>query len=161
MTTYATAPAGDTELSAAITIDAYPAQVWALVADLERMSAWSPQVVKTVAFGKPVRLGTRFVNLNHQGRKHWPTTARVVRYEPEREIAFRITENRTVWSFRLEEADGGTLLTHRRETPAGISALSTVLTRYFLGGKELFEREMQAGMEQTLERIKADIEAKG
>ena len=158
MTTHATVPA---ELTAAITIDAPPAQVWALVADLERMSAWSPQVVKTVALGKPVRLGTRFVNLNRQGGKRWPTTAKVVRYEPEREIAFRITENRTVWSFQLEVADGGTLLTHRRETPEGISALSTVLTRYLLGGKEPFERELLTGMEQTLARIKADTETKG
>jgi uncharacterized protein YndB with AHSA1/START domain len=126
-----TAPGTDSaeaaELAATITIAATPAQVWALIADVERMSGWSPQVVKTKAFGKPVKLGTRFVNLNCQGWKHWPTTAQIVRFAPERDMAFRITENYTVWSFRLEEADGGTVLTHRRETPNGISTLSRVL----------------------------------
>lgn len=159
MTEQVTAVAEGNELTATIAIAAPAARVWALVADVERMSEWSPQVVKTVAFGKPLRLGTRFVNLNHQGWKHWPTTARVVRYTPEREIAFRVTENRTVWSFRLEEAGGRTLLTHRREAPDGISAVSGVLVKYALGGKDDFERSMRDGMGQTLTRIKAELEA--
>lgn len=149
-----------TELSATTTINAAPADVWALVTDLPRMAKWSDQVVKTKVLGGEVKLGTRFVNLNHQGWKHWPTNAKVVRFTPHSDFAFRITENRTVWSFQLEDAgDGTTTVTHRRETPEGISGLSRGLTKAVLGGQDEFCAELQSGMEGTLARLKADAEA--
>jgi len=147
------------ELSASVTIAATPAQIWSLISDLPRMHEWSPQVVRTVVVPKPTQLGSRMFNLNRQGRlKRWPTTGKVVRFSPNREIAFRITENRTIWSFQLEEVDGGTRVTHRRETPQGISAVSTVLTKLMLGGMEPFAAELQEGMQQTLGRVKAVAE---
>lgn len=151
-----TADAAD--LEATITVDATPAQVWAMVTDVARMSAWSPQVVKTIVLGGPVRLGTRFLNINHQGWKHWPTNARVVRFTPHRDFAFRIVENRTVWSYQLDEVDGGTRVTHRREVPDGISTLSRGLTAAAFGGQRRFAALLQEGMEQTLQRLKADAE---
>jgi uncharacterized protein YndB with AHSA1/START domain len=147
-----------TELTATVTIDAPPAQVWSLLSDLTRMREWSPQVVRTAVVPQPVRLGSRMFNLNKQGAKRWPTTGKVVRFSPNRDIAFRITENRTIWSFQLEEADGGTRVTHRRETPQGISALSKVLTKVALGGQEPFVAELQRGMQQTLDRVKTAAE---
>ena len=147
------------ELSASVTIAATPAQVWSLISDLPRMNEWSPQVVRTVVVPSPTRLGSRMFNLNKQGRKRWPTTGRVVRFAPSRDLAFRIAENRTIWSFQLEDADGGTRVTHRRETPQGISVLSKVLTKVALGGQEPFVAELKQGMQQTLERIKAAAEA--
>ena len=150
-----------TELTATVTIDANPAQVWALITDLPRMASWSPQVVRSfVLGGGPVREGTRFLNLNHQGWKHWPTTGRVVRFRPHEDFAFRITENRTIWSFQLEPVGDGpqTMVTHRRETPEGISALSTSLTKLAFGGQEPFTTELVEGMHQTLGRLKADAE---
>jgi uncharacterized protein YndB with AHSA1/START domain len=159
MTTAAAAAATGTELKATITVAAPPARVWALVTDVRRMNEWSPQVVRTVVLGRPLRLGTWFLNLNHQGRKHWPTTAKVVRFQPHRDFAFRVTENRTIWSFQLEPtADGGTVITHRRETPDGISAVSKVLTAVALGGQESFVPELLEGMSQTLERVRAELE---
>jgi hypothetical protein len=122
------------------------------------MSSWSPQVARTYVLGGPVRLGTRFFNLNHDGWKHWPTTAQVVRFAPHRDFAFRIGENRTIWSFALEEIDGGTRVTQRRETPDGISAVSNVLVEIGLGGQERFVADLLEGMSQTLERIKAEVE---
>jgi uncharacterized protein YndB with AHSA1/START domain len=159
MTTTAAASATGSELKATLTVAAPPAQVWALVTDVARMGEWSPQVVRTFVLGGPTRLGTRFVNLNHQGWKHWPTSAKVVRFEPHRDFAFRITENRTVWSFQLEPtADGGTFITHRRETPHGISAVSNVLVAAALGGQGSFVPELLEGMGRTLDRIKAELE---
>lgn len=147
------------ELTAETTIAAAPAAVWSLVSDLARMNEWSPQVVRTVVRPSPTRLGSRMFNLNQQGLKRWPTTAKVVRFTPERDLAFRVTENRSIWSFQLEPtADGGTRLTHRRETPQGISMLSKVLTKVALGGQEPFVAELQKGMQQTLSRIKAAAE---
>ncbi|MFT4265102.1 MAG: SRPBCC family protein [Nocardioides sp.] len=157
---HVTAAVIDDELQATIAIDAPPAQVWALVSDVRRMAEWSPQVVRSVVLGGPVRLGTRFVNLNHQGWKYWPTNAKVVRFEPHADFAFRIAENHTVWSFGLEPtADGGTLLTQRRETPDGITTLSNLLVGVVLGGQKAFVPELLAGMTQTLERVKAEAES--
>jgi uncharacterized protein YndB with AHSA1/START domain len=148
------------ELSATIEIDAAPAQVWALIADLPRMREWSDQVVKTKVVGGEVKVGARMVNLNQQGWKRWPTTAKVVRCTPHADLAFRVAENKTVWSYQLEPIDGGarTRVTHRRETPEGISSLSKGLTKVVLGGMEGFTAEMGSGMQTTLERIKTAAE---
>ena len=143
------------ELTVETTIAAPSARVWSLVSDLARMNEWSPQVVRTVVLPSPARLGSRMFNLNQQGRKRWPTTGKVVRFSAEREIAFRIAENRSIWSFQLEPiADGGTRVSHRRETPQGVSMLSKVLTKLALGGQEPFVAELRQGMQQTLGRIK-------
>ena len=147
------------ELEASTVIAATPATIWAMVTDVRRMASWSPQVVRTVVLGGPLRRGTRFVNLNRQGWKHWPTNAQVVRFTPHSDFAFKILENGTVWSFRLEPAEGGTRVTERRETPTGISLLSRGLTKAVLGGQEAFVEELLAGMTQTLERLKAEAEA--
>ncbi|WGL52536.1 SRPBCC family protein [Nocardioides sp. BP30] len=148
------------DLTAAVTIAAPPAAVWALVTDVERMAEWSPQVRRSFVAGRPVRLGTRFLNINRDGWKHWPTSAKVVRFSPHEDFAFRITENRTVWSFRLEpSADGGTVLTQARETPDGIAPISTALVNAVLGGQRHFTDCLRTGMAQTLQRIKAAAES--
>lgn len=145
------------QLEATIDVDATPAEVWAVVSDLPRMSELSHQVVKTIVPGG-VRLGARMINLNRQGWKFWPTNARVVRYDPQREIAFRVTENRTIWSYRLVPSEGGTTVVHRREVPDGVSKLSTTLTNAVLGGVPKFTDELQQGMQRTLGKIKAAAE---
>jgi hypothetical protein len=88
----------------------------------------------------------------------WPTRAKVVRFEPHREFAFRVKDNFTIWSFTLEPTATGTRVTQRRETPDGISDISVRLTRVALGGQEQFRSELLDGMRQTLERLKADAE---
>ena len=147
------------QLEQSIEIDATPAQVWALVSDVPRMASWSPQVVRSTVKGGEVGLGATFRNLNRQGLLLWPTNAKVVRFEPDRDFAFRIKENRTIWSFELAEtATGGTLLTQRREVPQGISAVSIGLTKVVLGGIDGFSARLRSGMASTLQRVKAEAE---
>ncbi|HWJ65790.1 MAG TPA: SRPBCC family protein [Nocardioides sp.] len=152
-------------LEDSIEISAPADKVWSLVTDIPRMSKWSPQVVKSTVKGGEVKLGATFSNLNKQGIKRWPTSGKVVRFTPpadgtQGDFAFKIRENRTVWSFALEPtADGGTRLIERRETPQGISGVSMVLTKVVLGGQEGFTDELRKGIRQTLERIKAEAEA--
>jgi uncharacterized protein YndB with AHSA1/START domain len=149
-------------LEETIEVAAPPAAVWALVSDVARMASWSPQVVKTFVRGGPVRDGTRFFNINRRGPLFWPTRAKVVTFEPHRELAFRIKENWTVWSFTLEPTEsGGTRVTERRRAPDGISGVSHRLTRVALGGQQVFTEELRAGMRQTLERIRAELEQRG
>jgi uncharacterized protein YndB with AHSA1/START domain len=144
-------------IEATIEIAAPPAEVWALVSDLRNMARWSPQVVKTFAKA-PVAEGSTMLNINRRGFLVWPTQSKVVRLVPEREIAFRVKENYTVWSYRLEATGTGTRVTARREAPQGISDLSVGLTKRALGGVDAFTVELQEGMRQTLQRIKADAE---
>lgn len=147
------------ELEQSIEIDAPVAQVWALVSDVTRMASWSPQVVRSTVKGGVVKQGATFKNLNRQGLLFWPTNAKIVRLEPHRDIAFRIKENRTIWSFELAEtASGGTLLTQRREVPHGISKLSLGLTKVVFGGVDGFTERLRAGMSETLAKVKAEAE---
>ena len=148
------------ELEASIDVAAPPAAVWAMVTDIERMASWSPQVVRTSVKGGGVQQGTRFSNLNRQGLIFWPTKGKVVRFEPHRDFAFRIAENRTIWSFELEPLPGGaTRVTQRRELPDGISNFSLGLTKIVLGGVDKFTDRLRDGMRLTLERIKAEAES--
>lgn len=144
-----------------IDVAAPPSRVWELVCDVRRMPEWSPQVASTRlrAGFDHCALGAEFTNRNREAGLEWTTHGEITRYDAERVIAFRIAENWAVWSFLLEPADGGTVLTQRRETPDGISDLSIELTDGFLGGQAPFTERLRAGMRQTLERIKAAAEA--
>ena len=147
-------------LEATIEIDAPPEKVWALVSDIERMSSWSPQVVRSTVNGDEVGLGTTFANENQQDDVVWPTNAKVVRFDPPRDFAFKVKENRLVWSFELEPLPGGgTRVTERRECPDQITDLSIGFTDKYLGGVEAFTERQRAGIRETLERLKADAES--
>lgn len=146
-------------ISASTEIDAPPAAVWALVSDLTAMPRWSPQTMRSFHRGGGNGLGARFLNLNRKGLLLWPTQSKVVRFEPEVEIAWRVKENYTVWSLRLEPtASGGTRLTSTREAPEGISDVSVRLTKIAFGGVPTFTATLQADMATTLAKIKAAVE---
>lgn len=135
-------------------------RVWALVSDLANMSRWSPQVWKTIVRERPVQLGTRTFNINRRGLLVWPTRSKVVRFEPHHEVAFRIKDNFTIWSFLLEDTEsGGTRITQRREAPDGVSGISRTLTKRVLGGQAPFQAELREGMQQTLRRIRTEAES--
>ncbi|MGY4100138.1 SRPBCC family protein [Nocardia sp. R16R-3T] len=145
-------------IEAAIEIAAPPEQVWAVVADLRRMAEFSPQCVRMLALGAP-KAGTWTINLNTDGKKYWPTTARIVRYEPNQAFAFRINENRSIWSYTLEPTATGTRLIERRDVPNGTSWLSRKAIDAALGGEAPFEELLERGMKETLDKIKSAVEA--
>lgn len=145
-------------LEATIDMNAAPEEVWPLVSDLPRMASWSPQVLKTIQRG-PGGLGTRTININRSGWKVWPTRSKVIRFEAPREFAFRVKDNKTIWSYTLEPLEGGgTRVTHRREAPDGLAPISAKLQDVAMGGLAKFDEELLAGMNTTLRRIKAELE---
>ncbi len=77
-------------LEASIDIDASPQDVWAIVADLQRMGEWSPQCKVMKVIGGTVREGAKTINVNRKGLLVWPTSSKVVRFEPNKSVAFRI-----------------------------------------------------------------------
>lgn len=144
-------------LEATIDIAAAPEQVWSVISDLKRMPEFSPNTVRMQPLGK-TRTGTWTVNLNKDGAKYYPTTSRVVRFEPNRAIAFRMNENRTIWSFTLEPTDAGTRVTQRRDVPNGVNPIVQRLIDVALGGEVPFEANLVAGMNATLGKIKKTVE---
>ena len=149
------------EISATIDIEAPPEVVWHLVSDPAQMPRWSPQCRKMIVRGGgPVGVGTTTINVNRRGPLFWPTRSKVKEFVPRKRFAFKIAENGTVWSYDLEPtATGGTRLTESRHAPHGVSNLSNFLTQRVLGGTDNFEVELEAGIRQTLERIKAAAES--
>ncbi len=145
-------------LEVAIDIAAPPDRVWAVVSDLKRMPEFSPQCVRMLPLGKP-KAGTWVLNLNTDGKKYWPTTARIVRYEANQAFAFKINENRAIWSYTLEPTESGTRLVERRDFPNGTTWFSRKSINAALGGEAPFEEELVRGMHETLDKIKKAAEA--
>lgn len=145
-------------LEATIDISASPQQVWAVVADLKRMGEFSPQCRRMTVLGGPVGVGTKTVNINRKGLLVWPSTAKVLTFEPGRELRFRVNENRTIWSFVLEPIDGGTRIVQRREAPTGTSKISKILINLAMGGADSFDDDMVVGMNATLAKLKNAVE---
>ena len=104
-------------------------------------------------------LGARFTNLNKQRELEWVTHGEVVRFEPGREVAFRIEENCVIRSLSLAPAGDGTRLVQRRETRRHLRAPRRAQRRDF-GGQIAFTASMQEGMTETLAAIKATAEAR-
>jgi uncharacterized protein YndB with AHSA1/START domain len=145
-------------LEASTEIKASAEQVWKVVSDLKRMGEWSPQCRKIIVRGGgPVTLGTKTINVNKRGLLVWPTTSKVVRYEPNKEIAYKIAENGAVWSFTITPTDDGVRLTERREAPNNTTKVSQFLISIAMGGEKPFDAEMVDGMNQTLTKIKLTV----
>ena len=145
-------------IQATIDIAAPPATVWALVSDLRNMARWSPQTARSILRGENGP-GARFLNINRKGLLVWPTRSKVVRYEEGTEIAWRVKDNFTIWSLRLEPLpDGGTRLVQMREAPDGISDISVNLTKVAFGGVPKFTQTLLRDMGRTLALIKAEAE---
>src|SRR5699024_2820814 len=84
-------------IHSSIEIDAPPARVWEVISDVRNATQWSSQAVKIIAPGGRTTKGTRALNINKRGPMFWPTTSRVVEFEPGRKFANRINENTTIW----------------------------------------------------------------
>lgn len=146
-------------LSVSVDIAAPPEAVWRVVADVRRTGEWSPECRKVVARGQVGGLGSRFVGVNRRGVVVWPTNAKVVRFEPNRVLAYRIAENGSTWTYALEPITGGTRLTETRTAEAGISRFASIFTGALLGGNDGHSDELEAGMTQSLATIKKVVEA--
>ncbi|NEW39613.1 SRPBCC family protein [Nocardia cyriacigeorgica] len=145
-------------LEAAIDIAAPPEQVWAVVSDLKRMPEFSPQCIRMMPLGAP-KAGTWTLNFNKDGWKRWPTSSRIVRFEPNQAFAFRMNENATVWSYTLEPTEAGTRLIERRDVPNGVTWIVRKAIDGILGGEPAFEDALLKGMNETLGKIKTTVEA--
>jgi uncharacterized protein YndB with AHSA1/START domain len=144
-------------LSASVEVAATPDSVWDVVSDVSRMSEWSPECRKIVVLGSPKQgVGTKLLGLNRRGWAMWPTTSKVVRFEPGKAVAWKTRESGATWTYELAPTASGTVLTGRRELPA--FTVGTKLMAPLIGGADGHDQELAAGIRTTLERIKAAVE---
>jgi Polyketide cyclase / dehydrase and lipid transport len=145
-------------LQASVEVAAPPLRVWDVVSDVRRTGEWSPECRKVVPLGA-VGAGTWLLGLNRRGAVRWPTLSRVVRHAPPSEISWRVTTNRAVWTYRAEPTATGTRLEQTRETPEGVTGFAAWFTRRLLGGQQVHDDELEAGMTAGLHRIRELVEA--
>ncbi len=144
-------------ISATVEVAASPEAVWATLSDVSRMTEWSPECRRIVVLGTPKEgVGTKFLGLNRRGWAVWPTTSRVVRYEPGKAVAWKTRESGATWSYELAPSASGTSLTGRRELAS--FTVGTKLLAPVIGGAAGHDEELADGIRTTLERIKATVE---
>ena len=144
-------------VNASVDIAAPPERVWDVVSDVSRMSEWSPECRRIVVLGSPGQgVGTRLLGLNRRGWAVWPTTSKVVRFEPGRAVAWKTRESGATWTYELSPTVSGTSLTGRRDLPR--FTIGTTLMAPLIGGAEGHDRELADGLRTTLHRIRAAVE---
>jgi uncharacterized protein YndB with AHSA1/START domain len=147
------------ELRAETTIAVPPDQVWEALTDFRRMPDWSPELVRMVPL-KPggLKIGQQYLGINRRKAVVWPSRSVVAVVEPGRSIAWDTRSSGARWIYELEPDGEGTRVLHRRPVPGGITWLSRTFAPLFLGGNDEHADELEQGMRQTLERLKAALE---
>lgn len=111
-------------LSQSVVVDAPPALLYDLVADVTRIGELSP--VCTSAWwdeGDGPRVGAWFTGRNVTPERTWETRSQVVVADPGREFAFVVGAGFVRWGYTFRAAEsGGTVVTESWEfLPAGLA----------------------------------------
>jgi uncharacterized protein YndB with AHSA1/START domain len=147
--------------SVTVHMSAPPAKVWDLVSDVTKIGRYSPETFEAewVEGATGPALGAKFrghVKRNEKGPTYW-TTCTVTACEPGSAFAFGVGNGAkplNVWSFRLEPSGDGTDVTE------SFALARTPLLRLYwavLGWTR--GKTNRYGMQTTLERMKAEVEA--
>ena len=143
---------------ASMQVEAPPAAIYELVADVTRMGEYSPECFRCVWLDADgPRLGARFRGTNRYGLARWSRVCEVLVAEPGREFAFRTLPlfpyaDSTTWRYTFEPADAATWVTESCEVtklPGWMWLFETISGRPKL---------LPAAMHQTLTRIRAAAE---
>ena len=136
-------------------------RIWALISDVTAIGRFSPETFEAEwldgATGPAV--GVRFrghVKRNGRGPVYW-TVCRITACDPDREFGFAVVLNGTPinnWHYRLTPAGGETDVTESYAL-----ADHPVIRVYRLLFGRMRHRTNMRGMRETLERIKAVVEA--
>jgi hypothetical protein len=137
-------------------VDADPATVYAVVSDISRVGERSPECrTATWGAGQPGAVGSTFLGRNRVGRLvRWSRRCEVVTAEPAVAFAFRTLPERwdisrqdsTTWSYRLEQVERGTRVTHSYE----ITTLPHQPLRWIFGMLLPDHRDMRPQMAHNL-----------
>lgn len=141
-------------------INASPAVVYDLVSDLPRMGELSPENTggKWLGSATGPAVGARFKGTNRNGARRWSTTCTVTEATPGKTFAFDVKAGPFAvarWTYRITPSGAGCDVTetfddHRSGWMHTVGALAS-------GVKDRTTHNT-AGMEATLERLKAAAE---
>jgi uncharacterized protein YndB with AHSA1/START domain len=142
---------------ATVHIHALPEKVYAMVTDVTRMGEWSPECVRAewIEGATGPAAGARFKGSNKKGIARWSTRPTVKVADPGKEFTFetgRPGKEDTRWTYRFAPKDGGTDLTESFE------ALRYGWFLKITAPPKRRTRELQHGIEQTLQRVKQAAE---
>ena len=147
------------ELRVETTIAASPSQVWAVLSNLDRMPEMSPELVRMVPLKRGgLRAGQAYLGINKRKWVVWPTRSGVVTVDPEKALAWDTKSSGARWIYELTPEGDGTRVVHRRPVPRGLTLIGKAFAPVALGGIEGHAHELEAGMGQTLARLKAAVE---
>ena len=141
-----------------VDIDAPPADVYDLVADITRMGEWSPECVGAEWVGTPGAVGARFKGRNRRGLLRWTTTVEVLAADRPTEFAFATLNGQqhgTRWRYRLEPNGEGTRLTESFEA-VSMPWIIAQVDRFIVRTRQ---EQLEASVARTLAAIKAAAEA--
>jgi uncharacterized protein YndB with AHSA1/START domain len=150
----------DRELRAEADVAARPERVWALLTDFSRMPDWSPELVKMLPM-KPggLRVGQWYLGINRRKAVVWPSRSVVADVQPGRSLTWDTKSSGARWIWELERVETGTRVVHRRPVPKKLTGMSHAFASAFLGGTEGHADELEAGMAETVARLKAAAES--
>lgn len=158
--TYRYADGPSTQVSRVI--DAPPAEVWALVTDINLPARFSTEFQGAEwieGFDAPAA-GAKFRGTNeHRAIGTWQAECTITAYEPEREFAWEVAGPdgpAAKWGFILAPVDGGTKLTQTCQIGPGRSGLSPAIERMPDREHEIIARRLDehaANMQRNLDGI--------
>lgn len=146
--------------SASIEIDRPAADVFAAIADLDRMGEWSPESgeVRWLDGATVASLGARFagdneIKIGPIPVKRWTTESEITAFDAPHVLEF-VAGGATTWRFELAETGAATTVT---ETFAFESVTGFRKLMYnALGARDA---QMVAGIERTLAAMKRHLES--
>lgn len=151
--------AAEPALHAEVLVDATPDQVWSAVTDLKLMAEGSPETVTMLPLRRGgLREGQWYVGINRRKAVVWPTRNVVSTLEPGRTLAWDTKTSGMRWTYRVEQAADGVRLSLTRTVPSRRTLVARLSAPVALGGSEAHDAELEAGMQRTLEHLKAAVE---
>jgi hypothetical protein len=135
-----------------------PSEVFAAVADITKMGEWSPETTACRWIDGGQALGAKFEGDNEAtlgpiSLKKWTTVSEVTAYDEARVFEF-VAEASTTWRFEFADEGDGTKVTESFSYPQA-SGFQRILYNA-MGSRR---KAMIRGMEKTLSRLKAALEA--
>lgn len=147
--------------TANVLIHAPAREVYQTLSDVTRMGEWSPECYhcRWIKGADGPALGAWFRGSNRRGAFKWSTSCRVTEVEADRVFAFEVVQPilgvQTRWRYHLNAVEGGTQLSESFE----VLWLFPGITRFLFGGGTARQAELEKNVRQTLQRIKAVVEA--